>query len=503
LGTVGTVKIKATVAADADYLQAEKTITLTITQKALTITADATTKVYGEFDPEFTYTTTPNLVEGDELVGSLSRATGQNFGTYAIEIGNLSAGNNYTTTFISADFTITQKALTITADATTKVYGEVDPEFTYTTIPNLVEGDELVGSLTRATGQNVGTYAIEIGNLSAGNNYTTTFISADFTIKQKALTITADATTKIYGEVDPEFTYTTTQNLVEGDELVGSLTRATGQNVGTYAIEIGSLSAGNNYTTTFISADFTITQKALTITADATTKVYGEVDPEFTYTTTPNLVEGDELLGSLSRATGEDVGTYAITSTLDNANYDITFTGADFTITKANQIITFDSLADVDLADATFTLNATASSGLTVSYSSSDTSIATIVGNEVTIIGVGSVTITASQAGNSNYEAATPVSQMLTITTLGITNNDLLLSEIGVYPNPSTHFIIIDLKNSTTAKVQVYDVIGKLILNVPAYNSNEKLDTSSFKTGVYLVKIKVDNKVVTKRILKE
>jgi hypothetical protein len=188
---------------------------------------------------------------------------------------------------------------------------------------------------------------------------------------------------------------------------------------------------------------------------------------------------------------------------LDNANYDITFTGADFTITKANQIITFDSLADVDLADATFTLNATASSGLTVSYSSSDTSIVTIVGNEVTIIGVGSVTITASQAGNSNYEAATPVSQMLTITTLGITNNDLLLSEIGVYPNPSTHFITIDLKNSTTAKVQVYDVIGKLILNVPAYNSNEKLDTSSFKTGVYLVKIKVDNKVVTKRILKE
>jgi ubiquitin len=503
LGTVGTVKIKATVAADADYLQAEKTITLTITQKALTITADATTKVYGEFDPEFTYTTIPNLVKGDELVGSLSRATGQNVGTYAIEIGNLSAGNNYTTTFISADFTITQKALTITADATTKVYGEVDPEFTYTTIPNLVEGDELVGSLSRATGQNFGTYAIEIGNLSAGNNYTTTFISADFTITQKALTITADATTKIYGEVDPEFTYTTTQNLVEGDELVGSLSRATGQNVGTYAIEIGSLSAGNNYTTTFISADFTITQKALTITADATTKVYGEFDPEFTYTTTPNLVEGDEFTGSLSRATGEDVGTYAITSTLDNANYDITFTGADFTITKANQIITFDSLADVDLADATFTLNATASSGLTVSYSSSDTSIATIVGNEVTIIGVGSVTITASQAGNSNYEAATPVSQMLTITTLGINNNDLLLSEIGVYPNPSTHFIIIDLKNSTTAKVQVYDVIGKLILNVPAYNSNEKLDTSSFKTGVYLVKIKVDNKVVTKRILKE
>ena len=402
---------------------------------------------------------------------------------------------------------------TITFEDFSKTYGDANFDLTASSNSTGTVSYEIVGNNTGSitlSGTNnktitlgtVGTVKIK-ATVAADADYLQAEKTITLTITQKALTITADATTKVYGEFDPEFTYTTIPNLVKGDELVGSLSRATGQNVGTYAIEIGNLSAGNNYTTTFISADFTITQKALTITADATTKVYGEFDPEFTYTTTPNLVEGDEFTGSLSRATGEDVGTYAITSTLDNANYDITFTGADFTITKANQIITFDSLADVDLADATFTLNATASSGLTVSYSSSDTSIVTIVGNEVTIIGVGSVTITASQAGNSNYEAATPVSQMLTITTLGINNNDLLLSEIGVYPNPSTHFIIIDLKNSTTAKVQVYDVIGKLILNVPAYNSNEKLDTSSFKTGVYLVKIKVDNKVVTKRILKE
>ena len=402
---------------------------------------------------------------------------------------------------------------TITFEDFSKTYGDANFDLTASSNSTGTVSYEIVGNNTGSitlSGTNnktitlgtVGTVKIK-ATVAADADYLQAEKTITLTITQKALTITADATTKVYGEFDPEFTYTTIPNLVEGDELVGSLSRATGQNFGTYAIEIGNLSAGNNYTTTFISADFTITQKALTITADATTKVYGEFDPEFTYTTTPNLVEGNEFTGSLSRATGEDVGTYAITSTLDNANYDITFTGADFTITKANQIITFDSLADVDLADATFTLNATASSGLTVSYSSSDTSIATIVGNEVTIIGVGSVTITASQAGNSNYEAATPVSQMLTITTLGITNNDLLLSEIGVYPNPSTHFITIDLKNSTTAKVQVYDVIGKLILNVPAYNSNEKLDTSSFKTGVYLVKIKVDNKVVTKRILKE
>ena len=49
-----------------------------------------------------------------------------------------------------------------------------------------------------------------------------------------------------------------------------------------------------------------------------------------------------------------------------------------------------------------FQLNATASSGLPVTYSSSNTSVATISGNTVTIVGVGTSTITASQAGDAN-----------------------------------------------------------------------------------------------------
>ena len=72
----------------------------------------------------------------------------------------------------------------------------------------------------------------------------------------------------------------------------------------------------------------------ITITADAVTKVYGESDPELTYQiTSGSLVSGDVLNGSLSRAEGEDVGDYVITSTVSNANYEITFIEAVFTIT--------------------------------------------------------------------------------------------------------------------------------------------------------------------------
>ncbi len=60
---------------------------------------------------------------------------------------------------------------------------------------------------------------------------------------------------------------------MNGDLLSGSLARAAGENVGTYAIGQGTL-ANSNYTITFNSADFTIDQRPITVTAGTDTKVY-------------------------------------------------------------------------------------------------------------------------------------------------------------------------------------------------------------------------------------
>ncbi|MGN6341913.1 MAG: beta strand repeat-containing protein [Ginsengibacter sp.] len=87
----------------------------------------------------------------------------------------------------------------------------------------------------------------------------------------------------------------------------------------------------------------------------------------------------------------------------------------NFTYGKADQTITFGNLGAKIYGDAAFPLGATSSSGLTVSYSSSNTNVATVSGNTVTIVGAGSTTITASQAGNDNYNAATNVDQTLTV----------------------------------------------------------------------------------------
>src|SRR5439155_6912075 len=83
------------------------------------------------------------------------------------------------------------------------------------------------------------------------------------------------------------------------------------------------------------------------------------------------------------------------------------------TVAKASQTITFGALAAKTYGDANFTVSATASSGLVVSFGASGN--CTIATTTVTITGAGSCTITASQPGDTNYLAATNVPQTFSI----------------------------------------------------------------------------------------
>jgi hypothetical protein len=84
---------------------------------------------------------------------------------------------------------------------------------------------------------------------------------------------------------------------------------------------------------------------------------------------------------------------------------------------KVPQTITFGlDPATAKVGDAARPLIATSSSGLSVTLTSSDSKIATITsGNTLNIVGVGTATITATQTGDENYEAAMPVSVILTV----------------------------------------------------------------------------------------
>lgn len=84
------------------------------------------------------------------------------------------------------------------------------------------------------------------------------------------------------------------------------------------------------------------------------------------------------------------------------------------TVNKGNQTITFNTIPIKTLGNAPFTLTATASSNLPVSFTTTSDKI-TIAGSQVTLVKAGSITIKANQAGNSNYNPAAFVEQTFCI----------------------------------------------------------------------------------------
>ena len=352
---VGTFAInQGSIAAGSNYTISFVPANLTITTKTLTITAAAKSKIYDSVDPALTYTES-GLKLGDTITGELTRDSGENVGSFAVRQGSIAAGSNYTINFVSANLAITAKPIAVTVDAKSKVYDSADPVLTYSTI-GLKSGDSITGLLDRATGENVGTFAINQGSVTAGSNYSIAFTGADLTITAKTLTVTAEAKSKVYDSVDPALTYTHS-GLKSGDSITGLLDRISGENVGTFVITKGLITAGTNYTINFVSANLTITPKTLTVTADAKSKIYDSVDPALTYTEI-GLKLGDRITGSLDRAAGENIGTFAIDqgSITAGGNYTISFTGSNLTITTKTLTITAEAKTKIyDSADPALT----------------------------------------------------------------------------------------------------------------------------------------------------
>jgi autotransporter-associated beta strand protein len=104
--------------------------------------------------------------------------------------------------------------------------------------------------------------------------------------------------------------------------------------------------------------------------------------------------------------------------TLGNNEFTITYSGGTgndiaLIVVKKGQIIIFNPLPGAGVSLAEVDAGAVASSGLPVTYTSSDTTIATVVNGKLHLVGVGITLITASQEGNIIYNAAVPVTQSL------------------------------------------------------------------------------------------
>ena len=252
-----------------------------------------------------------------------------NSGNYTIELRG--KGDYASTKTVS--LYVKKAPITVNIADVTKEYGKTDPALTYTLSQKPFGSDKIEGTLKRVEGENVGSYNIQKNTGFTNSNYDITIKTGTFTITPIAATVTPDAgQEKTYGDEDPVLTYSV-DGLINSDKLTGALSRATGENVGSYAIEQGSLNNPNYTITIADGVVFTIKPKDVTVTPKANlSKEYGDPDPELEYEAT--LVGEDTFTGALSREDKEEIGKYEITQgTLANDNYNINFTtGVEFEI---------------------------------------------------------------------------------------------------------------------------------------------------------------------------
>ena len=194
------------------------------------------------------------------------------------------------------------------------------------------------------------------------------------------------------------------------------------------------------------------------------------------------------------------VGSAIITASQSgNANYNAaTDVAQTLVVGKANQTITFGPLPSKIISDAPFSLSATSSAGLAVVYKSSNTSVAKITNNILTIVGIGSSIITATQPGNASYNAATDVPQTLTVKLpVRLQNN----TSFYVYPNPISNIanIYYRLLKSSVVRIELLDLNGRIIKNILANEQqgagdyNRRIILSNLAGGNYFICLKTDD----------
>lgn len=212
-----------------------------------------------------------------------------------------------------------------------------------------VPADEISGSITLVatkTYPTVGSYSVDISALTSSNYDVRAAAEGVGTVEitHRTVTVTLDESdnnlSRIYGEAEYDIAVKSIENTVEGFDVTGKPQRASGNTVGEYAINIGTL-ANENYTVVLDKEYFyVITPRPIVVVPVETGNVYGQSAKTITYTTyfkdnpeKTGLLSSDSLSGALSRESAEiaDAGTYIITigtlnpdtSPVRNVNYTV------------------------------------------------------------------------------------------------------------------------------------------------------------------------------------
>jgi len=431
--TEGTFEYDPAIGAKLNVGTQTLTATFTPTDADNYETASASVElVVNKITPVITWETPAAITYGTELSDAQLNATADVEGTFEYNPA-IGAKLNAGTQTLTATFTPVDADNYDTASASVElVVNKATPVITWETPDAITYGTELSDAQLNATADIEGTFEYDPA-IAAKLNAGTQTLTATFTPADSENYETASASVElVVNKGAPVITWETPAAITYGTELTDVQLNATADIEGTFEYNpaVGTkLNAG----TQTLTATFTPVDADNYETASASVElVVNKVAPVITWETPAAITYGTELTDAQLNATADvegtfeynpavgaklNAGTQTLTATFtpaDADNYETASASVELVVNKAAQTIEFAPLADVREGDDPFELSATASSGLTVTFTSSDPEVASIQGNLVTIGLAGTTTITAVQEGDDNYEAA-EATQTLTV----------------------------------------------------------------------------------------
>lgn len=361
------------------YTSGKITVTINKAEVSATVTPDDDTLTYGDNLPSLTaaingetYTIKSGKYELHLGMTSITGDVANNVGTYNIENVDISVlrakypEKNYDialTTIGTITINKANLAVTVSLDKTELTYGEVLPKITYTF--DGLKLSDTKENFTRAETEfaeklDVGTYTASV-TISGDKTkfYNITVNAADFTVIQKAATITIDKVNDItYGDKVPVLS-ATVDGVLAGDSL--SYTLETNYTVGagkgeyTASVEFNPEAAENkNYAIAATGTTFTVGTKDLTIKLNntATVAVGKTYKVEAEHLEKIGLIAGDTVTGYVT-ITKDVKGTY-YADDFDKSN--LVVTNADCYVISYEMSVTFIEVTfAIDFADVTLT----------------------------------------------------------------------------------------------------------------------------------------------------
>ncbi len=120
---------------------------------------------------------------------------------------------------------------------------------------------------------------------------------------------------------------------------------------------------------------------------------------------------------------------------------------------------------------------------------------------------VGNVTFYAAiNCANGNGGAFDGADQTITTSTSfpSLSTKRFNALAFDMYPNPASNSLNIDLPNgAVSAKVEFYDYVGKLALRAEISPNNNSINVSDLSSGMYILKVITDNKIGSKKFIKQ